>query len=253
MKKIHISLTLMLFVLQQPALANWQDWFRNKDQQGKELLAHGKPADAAHRFESKDWKGAAHYRAGHYELAAKAFKEASGIKSQYNLGNSYAYMGNYDKAIATYEDVLKKDPNHHDARHNLEIVKKLKQQAESQQKQKDSNQKMKQGQQQQQNQPDKQNKQSKNKQDDSQQKQQQQSQQDKQGNPSQQKNKGRGQNKPQLSRNELEKRQANQQWLRRIQEEPQDLLKQKFLRDYLKRRKQGGFNESTSYGGQAPW
>ena len=43
----------------------------------------------------------------------------------YNAGNSHAQLRDWPNAIATYQRVLRFDPNHADARHNLALVQKL--------------------------------------------------------------------------------------------------------------------------------
>lgn len=266
MKIKALSLFIITTFISQASVANWQDLFRNKDQRAHEMLAHGKAAQAASTFEDPNWQGVAHYRSGHYDKATKLFQIAPSTENTYNLGNSYAFQGKFEQAIQAYKKVLQADPNHKDAQFNLKLVQKLKQKQQQQQQQaqnrKQSGRQNKSQQQSQNKNNPKQDPSNKNKnKQDQQQAQNDQNQDDskkqnqKQNNQAQNssdkqlkqqaKNKQPKKKTPKLSRAELEKMQSNKQWLKRIQEDPQDLLKRKFLRDYINRRKQGGLNENT--------
>lgn len=126
MKRLFVL--CLLFPL--TASAAWVDWWQRKDQQAEKLLAQGKAAQAAQLFERKDWQSTANYRAGDYQAAAKEFKQ---LQQWYNQGNALAHLGQYDQAIKAYEQALKENPNHEDAKFNKELLEKLKQQAENQQ------------------------------------------------------------------------------------------------------------------------
>jgi len=63
-----------------------------------------------------------------YDLAIKDFTDALKIKPDYDnalmtRGVAYYYKGNYDKAIADWENVLKIDSNNVDAKENLKIIR----------------------------------------------------------------------------------------------------------------------------------
>lgn len=79
-------------------------------------------------LEDKEWKGVAAYRAGRYAQATREFTVEDGadetVATIYNLGNSLAQLGEFQKAIGAYQRVLRFNPEHADAIHNLEIVKK---------------------------------------------------------------------------------------------------------------------------------
>ena len=61
------------------------------------------------------------------------------IESRYNYANSLAKSGNLDEAIKTYEEVLKQEPEHKDAKYNLEYLKKHQQQNDSKNKKQNQN------------------------------------------------------------------------------------------------------------------
>ena len=78
---------------------------------------------AAKGFQNKNWRGAALHQAGDYELAAELYAKQFDAESVYNLGNALAKSGQIDEAIKKYEQVLEQNPNHEDARFNLEYLK----------------------------------------------------------------------------------------------------------------------------------
>jgi len=90
-----------------------------------EYLGDRRPDLALLFFRDTAWRGVAAYRAGRYAQASREFKVKETALSQYNLGNSQARLREWPEALATYEKVLRLDPNHLDARHNLALVKEL--------------------------------------------------------------------------------------------------------------------------------
>ena len=90
---------------------------------GQRLLADGRADEAAHLFEDNLWKGVALYKSGRYQRAVGAFVTDDSITGYYNMGNAYAHLGLYEGAIAAYEVVLARVPNHEDARYNLDLVR----------------------------------------------------------------------------------------------------------------------------------
>lgn len=243
-----------LFGHSAPASAfDWADLWKTPDQQGQQLLREGNPKAAAETFENPGWKGTSYYRGGDFEAAAKTFAEQDAADSQYNLGNALARQQKFDDAIAAYENVLKQNPEHEDARFNLDLVKQLKEQQQQQQNQnsddqsdsKDKQQQDKQDQeqndeqqnQQDQQQSDQQDEQEQNQQQQDQQKQEQdeKSRQQEQPKPEEQEqDQQEQQQQPMPQPQELEQsedQQALEQWLRRIPDDPGGLLRRKFQKE----------------------
>ncbi len=93
------------------------------DSVGRLLLQQGRPADAMYVFEDAQWRGVAMYRAGRFNRAIGAFVEDNTVESIYNIGNAYAQLGKFQNAIEVYQRVLEEDPEHDDARFNLDLVR----------------------------------------------------------------------------------------------------------------------------------
>ena len=88
--------------------------------------------NAAEKFENSSWKASSFYRLGDYEKAALYFSKNTDIEGLYNLGNALAKSGKIAEAIQKYEEVLKKNPQHEDAKFNLEYLQKQQQQQQQQ-------------------------------------------------------------------------------------------------------------------------
>lgn len=131
-------------------------FFLNDNQEGLRAFNQGDYAAAASSFKDSKWQGAAYYRAGDYQKALAAYQKGNGIEDLYNQGNALAKGGKIDQAIAKYEEVLKQNPKHEDAKFNLEYLKKQQQnqQQQNQQNKQDNQQNQDQKQQNQQNQQD---------------------------------------------------------------------------------------------------
>lgn len=91
----------------------------------RQFLDDGKPADALLFFEDSKWRGIAAYRSGRYAEATREFGKDETVASLFNLGNAYVQLKDWKNAIATYERVLRFNPGHEDARHNLALVKSI--------------------------------------------------------------------------------------------------------------------------------
>jgi len=117
--------------------ATWDSLWANRDQRALQALRQGDTAQARKLASTSGVRGAADYRAGNYADAAKAFAQHDDARARYNLGNALAKQGEYEKAIAAYQQALQREPKMADARANLDAVedwlKKHQQQPQSRQ------------------------------------------------------------------------------------------------------------------------
>ena len=103
----------------------WDDLWSTRDQQAAMALEHGNAETAAQLFESEEWRAAAQYESGDYESARQAYAGLTGVANQYNHGNALARAGQLEDAVAAFEDVLREEPEHEDARFNRDLVQRL--------------------------------------------------------------------------------------------------------------------------------
>lgn len=129
---------LAAFLPLRPAEAfDWDNLWSRPDQRAAKLIAADDAAGAAELFEDPEWKGAAAYRAGDYEDSLAALEGLDGLVAKYNRGNARARLGLFDEAIAAYDEVLERDPEHRDARHNRDLLREQQNQQQQQQQQGD--------------------------------------------------------------------------------------------------------------------
>jgi Ca-activated chloride channel family protein len=98
-------------------------WFQTPDQKAQKLFDSENFEEAAELFTDPFHKGTAWYRAGNFEKAAAAFGRTGTPDGMYNRGNSLIILGNYDEAIRSYELALKEQPGWKDAVINLDIAR----------------------------------------------------------------------------------------------------------------------------------
>jgi Ca-activated chloride channel family protein len=91
------------------------------------MIDSGQARDAVYLLEDPVWRGIAEYRAERYRRALIEFIQQESVLTLYNLGTAYAHVHEWHGAIAAFERTLRLDPNHADARHNLEVVKRAQQ------------------------------------------------------------------------------------------------------------------------------
>ncbi|MCG6540094.1 VWA domain-containing protein [Pseudomonas sp. KSR10] len=113
----------LLIVIPQPASAlSMQDLWLRPDQQGMRLLEAQRPAEAAERFEDPQWQGYARYQAGDFAGAAKQFAKGDTAADHYNRGNALARNEELEAAIEAYDQALELDPELEPARRNKATV-----------------------------------------------------------------------------------------------------------------------------------
>ena len=244
----------------------WKDLWQTQDQQARQQFDQKNYPQAAEQFTDPSWKAAAQYQAGQFEQAAETLQDEQSAIGLYNRGNALAKAGDLPAALKAYNQSLVKEPDNKDAQFNKEAVQKV---LEEQEKQQQDN---KEGDDQQDSQEDKEN-QDKDKQNkDSEQSDQKESQdsesKQEDSQPEQQSednSKSDEQKSKEAQQNEEEKaeenadkaeqekeslesfdesKQATEQWLKRIPDDPAGLLRRKFKYQYGQRERKGTQNES---------
>lgn len=125
-----LLLPLLMPVPESAHAVDWGSLWSRPDQQGMRALEEGEATDAAQYFEDPQWKAAAQYRAGLYEQAAASLEPVKTPDALYNRGNALARLGQHPQAMASYQQALELDPDHEDARYNLELLQQQQQQSE---------------------------------------------------------------------------------------------------------------------------
>ena len=116
----------LLLALPQPSYAfDLADLWLRPDQQGVHLLKQKRPAEAARRFEDHQWQGVALYEAGDYARAAERFAEGNDAHAHYNRGNALAKSGELEAALDAYEQALERQPDLRPALTNKALVEEL--------------------------------------------------------------------------------------------------------------------------------
>ena len=231
---------LVLCLVPMPAMAGlWDDLWQRRDRQALEALHEGEPETAAELFSDEAWRNAARYRSENYEgaaggWAAQASAQPSAAESHYNLGNALARLGDFESAIDAYERALGAAPGHEDAAFNKSLVEQLRQQQQqaaeqdNQEQQNEGGNNPENARQPQDGAPDEQ------RQSDDQQQASEQNQNDTEQQQQQQEDQsGEGANQDQMQAQlddaaRDEQREALEQWLRRVPDDPGGLLRRKF-------------------------
>jgi len=238
-----VAVTLPGPAAQANALTDvWDSLWLRSDQRGHQALRHGEPEKAATLFEDQSqWQSVAQYRSGDYAGSLMGFREDPSVTGRYNEGNSLARLGEYEAAIALYDQVLAVQPEHEDALFNKELVERLLQ--EQQQAQQEQNE----DQQSQGNNQDSDSEQNNQQQQQDQSDQQQESEnseerEQEQSEDQQQEQQGQEQQMAEAQQDESsrdERQDALEQWLRRVPDDPGGLLRRKFSHETKQRLRRG--------------
>lgn len=236
----------VLFMPEKQAYA-WElkDLWVTKDTQGTEAFVEEDYETAASLFEDEAWRAAANYRTGNFETAVADLSLLEDAESHYNRGNALARLDRYPEAIAAFDQALALAPDHEDAAFNKELLEQVMEEQEQQQQQQQQNsegenqdQEQQEGEQQQDQQQQEQQNQDQQEQSEEQQQNQQQNQ-DQQQSDQQSESDPQQQEMPEPQEGEQpdsEEEQAMQQWLRRIPDDPGELLRRKFQYQAARRR-----------------
>ncbi len=139
---LSIAMLLVLPFSNRAEAQDWQSLWKTPNQQAQQAFDAGDYERAAGLFNDPEWKAVAEYKSGSYEQVLETLKDSDSARTHYNRGNALAQSGRLADAVTAYEEALKLDPDHEDAAFNKSVVEKEleKQQQEQQQGQNDKNQ-----------------------------------------------------------------------------------------------------------------
>lgn len=116
----------LLFMLPQPSYAmSFTDLWLRPDQQGQRLLEQKKSLEAVEHFNDPLWQGIALYQAGDYAAAAERFAEVNSASAHYNRGNALARSGELEAALDAYEQALELQPDLQVAAQNKALIEQM--------------------------------------------------------------------------------------------------------------------------------
>lgn len=135
-------LLLLILPLPRPAYAyDWNSLWQRDDQRAQQALQAKQPQQAAKLFRNPEWRAAADYQAGNFKAAADDLQGVDSADAYYNRGNALAKQGQLPEAMKAYEEAIKRNPKHDDAKFNRDLVEQMmKQQSQSKQDKQDQQQ-----------------------------------------------------------------------------------------------------------------
>jgi Ca-activated chloride channel family protein len=242
----------ILFLLPLPKNSyafEWQNLWHTPNQQAQRAYDKQQFSQAAEKFENPEWKAAAQYKAGDFDKANEQFQQSNNF---YNQGNALAKKGQLAEALAAYEQAVKENPYDHDAKFNKEIVEKELEKQKQNQENKPQDSQKSEPKENEKSDKDSQKKEGENKESDSKPNQKEEhkagenpdKKEDSKEEKSKQESKPEKQNETQKDEQTkkgeqveaqkitTEQAQANEQWLKRIPDDPATLLKRKFKYQY---------------------
>lgn len=229
--------------------AEWSDLWRTKNQQGADAFDKEDAISAAGLFRDPNWRGAAAYRAGDFAGAIQAFSnpEIDDADAHYNLGNALAMSQNYEQAIGAYNLAIAIQPDHEDAIHNRDIIQDLLEQEQQEQEEQESEDSPESAEQEE-SEDDSQDSQEEQDQEETEE---QEEEKDDEGEQEEETDESEGEDgsdqqeeesqqeepgeNPSLSNADVESQESLEQWLRRIDDDPGELLQRKFQFEYRRR------------------
>ena len=136
------SISLLFLVLPQPQTAmalSWDELWLSDNQRAQQAFDAGKEKQAAQLFSDSNWKASAAYKSGDFQTALQQFSNDQSSEGLYNRANALVKLQKIPEAMAAYEQALKLDKNHADAKYNLELLKQQQKESQSSDQQQQQN------------------------------------------------------------------------------------------------------------------
>lgn len=115
-----------------PATATQSLW-QNQAQYGHQLYQKGQYKEALDIIKDPQWRASAAYQDGQYHQAAELYAQDQSADGHYNRGNALAKAGELESAIEAYTQALAQNPDHGAAQKNKKTVEAYLQQQKQQQ------------------------------------------------------------------------------------------------------------------------
>jgi len=124
----RLLLLAMLVSTNAQAGEVWDSLWHNADQRGERLLQQGKAAEAAKTYSDVRRKAYAQLQAGDFKNSAKNFASLNDSNSNYNRGTALAHAGKLEESLKAFDAALAQAPQDKDAQRNRALVNKALQQ-----------------------------------------------------------------------------------------------------------------------------
>lgn len=131
-----VSLAVFNSPTAQAADWQWQDLWQSRQSQAKQAYDAGDYQQARQKFNNPLWQGNAAYRQGDYAGAASHYQQDQSPEGRFNLGNSLALQGDYAAALSAYQQAEQHNAALPGLAENKALIERLlqqQQQAESNQ------------------------------------------------------------------------------------------------------------------------
>jgi Ca-activated chloride channel family protein len=135
-----IPLVVLMNYPQDSYAYEWQDLWHTPDQQAQQAFNKQQYGQAAAQFQSPEWQAAAQYKAEKYQQAAETLQplEHPSADIYYNQATALAKAGKLEQALKTYQKALQLNPEHQDALYNKNLVEEALQKQDKDKQQSDS-------------------------------------------------------------------------------------------------------------------
>lgn len=135
-KRAALLAILPLCLLPNTAKAfDWRDLWQSQQQQAKQAYQQQDYAKAMEKFADPLWQGNAAYRSGDYQAAEQLYQQDKSANGRFNLGNSLMQQQKFSEALAAYQQAQALQPDLPGLEQNIELAKQLLQQQQQSQQQ----------------------------------------------------------------------------------------------------------------------
>lgn len=133
-RRAPVLLIVPFMYLPSADAMSWRDLWQTQQQQAIDDYQQQDYQSARNKFNDPFWQGNAAYREGDYAGAANAYQQAvtkaPSTENWHNLGNALAMQQQYQQALEAYEQAAKLSGDNTQAAKNAELMRQLLQQQE---------------------------------------------------------------------------------------------------------------------------